>query len=95
MYPLTVGDEANARQHCILSIRGNQIRELTEIRLDLDSLVCVLESFGESEKFGVSGSTIGVTTRIFGVPLDRFRVMLDGSSKVTSLSGMFLNQSCA
>jgi hypothetical protein len=84
MYPLTSTGEANARQRCI-RYRRNQIRELTEVGLDLDSLVCVLESFGESEKFGVSGSTIRVTARIFRVPLDRLRVVLDGSSKVSSL----------
>ena len=55
---------------------------LTELGVDFNSFVGILQCFGECHQFHVGCSSIVVSSRICRVTLDTFTVVLDGSRKI-------------
>jgi hypothetical protein len=60
---------------------------LDERRVNLDTLLGVLQTFGEGEELRVRLGAVGVPAGVGGVALDRFGVVLDGGGEVTGLRG--------
>ena len=70
--------------HSEVCLRLSQICS-DEVRIALDSLVAILNRGWKFEEFDEAGSTVRVSSRVFGRPLDHLRVCLNCSGPVCLL----------
>ena len=64
---------------------GESEGSLTELGVHLDGGISVLQRFWQSRQFGIPVRSVIVPPRIVRIPLDTFRISLDGTSEIALL----------
>jgi len=83
MYALTAGHRSSVNPTPGIGEHGEGL--LTELWVHFDGGLCVLQRFWKGHQLGIHIRSVIVSPRVIRVPLDTFRVSLDGTSEITLL----------
>ena len=82
MYALTVGHRSSVNP---ISRIGKPGELLTEFWIHLGSSLSVLQCFWQSHQLGICVCSVIVSPRVIRIPIDTFRISLNGTSEITLL----------